>query len=177
MKEITEKLPHEIVESESFKIIHAQVESFLDLVGTQASENSSPFPSEPTYEQHNHSDKIIESNSKEDHRTEDRVNDVKDISQNADGTPREDNGASVSHTKGTSQSSMENGSTTSPVCELEGKKEVIEQFEPGVYVTLIQLANGTKIFKRVRFRYVIKYVISLAFYLRIFNHSNIDICS
>ncbi|KAJ0792979.1 putative brevis radix (BRX) domain-containing protein [Helianthus annuus] len=34
------------------------------------------------------------------------------------------------------------------------KKEVIEQFEPGVYVTLIQLSNGTKIFKRVRFRYM-----------------------
>lgn len=31
-------------------------------------------------------------------------------------------------------------------------KEVIEQFEPGVYITAILLQDGTKIFKRVRFR-------------------------
>jgi hypothetical protein len=31
--------------------------------------------------------------------------------------------------------------------------QLIEQFEPGVYVTLIQLKDGTKVFKRVRFRY------------------------
>lgn len=34
-----------------------------------------------------------------------------------------------------------------------GEVQLIEQFEPGVYVTLIQLKDGTKVFKRVRFRY------------------------
>ncbi|EPS62718.1 hypothetical protein M569_12070, partial [Genlisea aurea] len=33
----------------------------------------------------------------------------------------------------------------------EGCKEVIEQFEPGVYVTVLLLSDGEKIFKRVRF--------------------------
>ncbi|XP_062180342.1 PH, RCC1 and FYVE domains-containing protein 1-like [Phragmites australis] len=32
-----------------------------------------------------------------------------------------------------------------------GEVQLIEQFEPGVYVTLIQLKDGTKVFKRVRF--------------------------
>ena len=34
-----------------------------------------------------------------------------------------------------------------------GEVQLIEQFEPGVYVTLIQLKDGTKVFKLVRFRY------------------------
>ncbi|XP_072961437.1 PH, RCC1 and FYVE domains-containing protein 1-like isoform X2 [Typha angustifolia] len=32
-----------------------------------------------------------------------------------------------------------------------GEVQLIEQFEPGVYVTLVQLRDGTKVFKRVRF--------------------------
>lgn len=32
-----------------------------------------------------------------------------------------------------------------------GEVQLIEQFEPGVYVTLIQMRDGTKVFKRVRF--------------------------
>uniref|UniRef100_A0A0A9GZP7 BRX domain-containing protein n=1 Tax=Arundo donax TaxID=35708 RepID=A0A0A9GZP7_ARUDO len=32
-----------------------------------------------------------------------------------------------------------------------GEVQLIEQFEPGVYVTLIQLKDGTEVFKRVRF--------------------------
>lgn len=34
---------------------------------------------------------------------------------------------------------------------IEGARESIEQFEPGVYVTFIQLCNGSKVFRRVRF--------------------------
>lgn len=33
-----------------------------------------------------------------------------------------------------------------------GEAELTEQFEPGVYITYIQLSSGIKIFKRVRFR-------------------------
>ncbi|KAK9724307.1 hypothetical protein RND81_05G062700 [Saponaria officinalis] len=33
----------------------------------------------------------------------------------------------------------------------EGSRESIEQFEPGVYVTFVQLRNGSKVFRRVRF--------------------------
>jgi len=35
----------------------------------------------------------------------------------------------------------------------EGERSVIEQFESGVYVTLVVLPSGYKVFKRIRFRY------------------------
>ncbi|KAL5711856.1 hypothetical protein ACHQM5_014086 [Ranunculus cassubicifolius] len=38
-----------------------------------------------------------------------------------------------------------------PSVRNDGQQQIIEQFEPGVYVTLVQLQNGTKLFKRVRF--------------------------
>uniref|UniRef100_A0A0A9CB76 Uncharacterized protein n=1 Tax=Arundo donax TaxID=35708 RepID=A0A0A9CB76_ARUDO len=38
-----------------------------------------------------------------------------------------------------------------PKYSTHGEVQLIEQFEPGVYVTLIQLRDGTKVFKRVRF--------------------------
>lgn len=39
-------------------------------------------------------------------------------------------------------------------CVGEETKEVVEQFEPGVYVTLVEFPNGTRKFKRVKFRYI-----------------------
>lgn len=54
---------------------------------------------------------------------------------------------------------MENSSRANgdlaPKLGTHGEVQLIEQFEPGVYVTLIQLRDGTKVFKRVRFRYPI----------------------
>ncbi|CAN6341219.1 unnamed protein product [Urochloa humidicola] len=50
---------------------------------------------------------------------------------------------------------MENNSRANgdfaPKLGTHGEVQLIEQFEPGVYVTLIQLRDGTKVFKRVRF--------------------------
>ncbi|KAJ1263895.1 hypothetical protein BS78_09G221200 [Paspalum vaginatum] len=50
---------------------------------------------------------------------------------------------------------MENSSKANgdfaPKLGTHGEVQLIEQFEPGVYVTLIQLRDGTKVFKRVRF--------------------------
>lgn len=70
-----------------------------------------------------------------------------------EGAAHESNGSSVSNKDGGVQSSTGSGSKSKPA-PADGRKEVIEQFEPGVYVTLIQLGNGTKIFKRVKFRYI-----------------------
>ncbi|KAH6816288.1 Regulator of chromosome condensation family protein [Perilla frutescens var. frutescens] len=145
MKEITNKLPPEISESESFKSLQAQIESLLEIIRLQASEDNSTIP-----EYQNHSDKTtlhIISNYKED----DLNTAVQDMLQIVGRAATEANGSSVSFAKATHQSSSENGSGTQESAKMEGQKEVIEQFEPGVYVTLIQLANGTKIFKRVRF--------------------------
>lgn len=50
---------------------------------------------------------------------------------------------------------MENNSRAqadfAPRYGTHGEVQLIEQFEPGVYVTLMQLRDGTKVFKRVRF--------------------------
>ncbi|KAL0349033.1 UNVERIFIED_CONTAM: PH, RCC1 and FYVE domains-containing protein 1 [Sesamum angustifolium] len=135
LKEITDKLPPETSESESLKSSHAQVESFLESFRAQVSEDNAAFPSGATNEQQNHFHSVV----------------VQDMSQNTDGAPRENNGTFVSHAKASNPSSTENGSATSQSEKVEGQKEVIEQFEPGVYVTVVPLPNGTKIFKRVRF--------------------------
>lgn len=56
----------------------------------------------------------------------------------------------------TAQQNAENSSKVpidfAPKYGSQGEVQLIEQFEPGVYVTLIQLRDGTKVFKRVRFR-------------------------
>ncbi|CAA2975577.1 PH, RCC1 and FYVE domains-containing 1-like [Olea europaea subsp. europaea] len=133
LNEITDKMPPEICESESFKEMHSQIEAFLDTIQTQASEDSSAMPPESTLEDHNDAAQI------------------QDTSQSVDGTQQESSGSSVSDTKGVNHPSTEGVSGMPEAARREGRKEVIEQFEPGVYVTLILLADGTKIFKRVRF--------------------------
>ncbi|XP_050371988.1 PH, RCC1 and FYVE domains-containing protein 1-like [Argentina anserina] len=74
-------------------------------------------------------DKSSESSKREDNRVDDHVVSV---------DPQ-----SIS---GSSSKSHESSATRT-----EGQKEVIEQFEAGVYVTLIQLPNGARAFKRVKF--------------------------
>lgn len=120
---MTEKLPSDISERETIFSLNAQVESFLNTVEAQASED---------YSQSNQPDRISSASMS---------------ANNLDGTPQENDG--------TSHSFAEGGSRPSRVSSM-GRKEIIEQFEPGIYVTLIQLSNGTKIFKRVRFRYLQK---------------------
>jgi hypothetical protein len=57
-----------------------------------------------------------------------------------------------------------------------GEVQLIEQFEPGVYVTLMQLRDGTKVFKRVRFRYSITTPITVFFiHLNLIDSSTISL--
>lgn len=58
--------------------------------------------------------------------------------------------ATSSH--GVETSSRSSGNST-PRYSSHGEVQLIEQFEPGVYVTVAQLQDGTKVFKQVRFRY------------------------
>ncbi|RWV83148.1 hypothetical protein GW17_00055284, partial [Ensete ventricosum] len=53
----------------------------------------------------------------------------------------------------TSQHSIDNGLKSPPSSRqsTDGEAELVEQFEPGVYITFIQLRNSIKMFKRVRF--------------------------
>lgn len=52
-----------------------------------------------------------------------------------------------------SQSRPEGGPGTPDAAKTEERREVVEQFERGVYVTLLLLPNGNKFFKRIKFRY------------------------
>lgn len=135
MKEITNKLPPEISGNESFKSLHAQIASLLEIIRMQAAEDNSTLPG---YQNHSNLSTGFQDMSQ----------------QNVGRNSTDTNGSGVSYAKATNQSSSENGSVHMEATRTEGQKEVIEQFEPGVYVTCIQLANGTKIFKRVKFRYV-----------------------
>ncbi|CAH9068759.1 unnamed protein product [Cuscuta epithymum] len=131
LKEMTEKLPPDIAETVSLNSIQTQVESFLDNVQSQASEERSS--STPTQE--------ASSNQAD-------VAGFSDTSNSVYGLPPQENNGSSN--QGVNSQSVVGG-TGSPKVASMGQREVIEQFEPGVYVTLLQLSNGTKIFKRVRF--------------------------
>ncbi|XP_075085997.1 PH, RCC1 and FYVE domains-containing protein 1-like [Nicotiana tabacum] len=150
LKEMTQELPPDISESSALKSIQTQVESFLNTFGNQASEDNTSLSSDMSYNQqkpthrNNLSSESVIRNDQWD------AAGVQETSHNVDGTIRENHGQSASETRGVHQSSAESVSG-SPKAQREGQKEVIEQFEPGVYVTLLQLTNGTKIFKRVRF--------------------------
>ncbi|KAL3507632.1 hypothetical protein ACH5RR_033014 [Cinchona calisaya] len=143
LKEVTEKLPSEFSERETFKTMHAQVESFLEMAGPQEPGDESSLP--PQIDQ---TSSVSESAERHDKSVEDNVHSpgVQEIQHNIAETPRERRSSISDLREGVVQASAETASG-SP----EAAREVIEQFEPGVYVTLIQLSNGTKIFKRVKF--------------------------
>ncbi|XP_022760898.1 PH, RCC1 and FYVE domains-containing protein 1-like [Durio zibethinus] len=129
LKEITEKLPPEVAESETFRAMHTRAEAFLNTHGT--SEASSCLPAS------------LESSNVQDQRMEDNV-------ETATTVPSNDGGSS---TEAASQQSSENESRASEASAISrgGEKEIIEQFEPGVYITYVYHQNGGKIFRRVRF--------------------------
>ncbi|XWS53809.1 hypothetical protein CRYUN_Cryun10bG0032000 [Craigia yunnanensis] len=129
LKEITEKLPPEISESETFRAMHTQAEAFLNTHGTSEASSSPPAS--------------LESSHMQDQRVEDNVDAAATVPSNDTGTSRE----------AAPQQSSENESRSSEASAIRGggEKEIIEQFEPGVYITYVHHRNGGKIFRRVRF--------------------------
>ncbi|KAG5560348.1 hypothetical protein RHGRI_003597 [Rhododendron griersonianum] len=127
--------------------INDQFETFFLSTNRDAvSESHSSLPADLAFDQRN------ESANRQYHRTEDNldVTGVSDPSQNGEDTPRHSNRSSNIR-EALHLESNESATRSPKTPKTEGQREVIEQFEPGVYVTLIQLQNGTKIFKRVRF--------------------------
>lgn len=134
LKVITEKLPPEDSDNEILNSLYARAEDFLDTT------NATPEISSFQYAA----------------RVTDRSHERKNIHPDSDRP-------SVSSTReDEAQPSSEDGSKSheSSATKIERGKEVIEQFEPGVYVTLVQLRNGTRIFRRVKFRYLTKILVS-----------------
>lgn len=124
MKEFAEKLPPEVTDNENLKSLHAQAEDFIN---TNSGKSSLELDQQCAADK---SSLIVESSRMEENRVEDQV-------ESAD--PQTSSGSS-------------SRSPESSTARTEGQREVIEQFEPGVYVTLLQLPNGAKVFQRVKFR-------------------------
>ncbi|PIA45387.1 hypothetical protein AQUCO_01700735v1 [Aquilegia coerulea] len=129
LKDMSGKLPPEVYDSEDFKTMHTKLESFF---GTEESDVSEVYSSLP---------KVCSKPEKLDMLDTSDTTVVADLPQ-----------SSRSQESGSHQS-IEHGSGTprDSTVRSEAQREVIEQFEPGVYITLVQLPNGTKMFKRVKF--------------------------
>lgn len=156
LKEVIEKLPPEISEGETFKAMYARAEAFLNMVETSKT-SSLPTSQEKANNltaPNNGSTPLLDDSSK---RIEDNVDasGMKDLTQENVNNLLESKKTSANTREAVSQSSENGSRSPAPSTPTtEGEKQVIEQFEPGVYVTLVVLSNGAKIFKRVRFRYL-----------------------
>ncbi|KAK6265652.1 hypothetical protein QUC31_016489 [Theobroma cacao] len=161
LKEITETLPPEILESETFRAMHTQAEAFLHSHGT--SEAAASLPAS------------LESSHMQDQRVEDNVDTAATV-------PSNDSGSSITREAAPQQSSqiesssleaapqqisqiesssseaapqqssqIESRSSEASAIRGGGENELTEQFEPGVYITFFYDPNGGKVFGRVRF--------------------------
>jgi len=149
-----EKLPPEALEGENWKTILTGAEEFLR--NNLESEIPSIYPS-PNFQQqnvpnsldsNNNSSKLQEQNN-ETGGVESSSRDEGNVLQESNSSSLSNNEASMSSQNSLNYSKSHGSSRSTK----EGETQLTEQFEPGVYVTLIVKANGVKVFKRVRFRY------------------------
>ncbi|KAI3700526.1 hypothetical protein L2E82_45157 [Cichorium intybus] len=158
LNELTEKLPPEISDDETFKALTHKVNSYINTYGSDTSSSCSCLQSDQPEQSCTASEvtgkkylKIDENEDLEEpNKSTQNVDGSQDASQNADISPQ-DNGESSTTNDTASRKSTEGSSRIHKHARSEGVNEVIEQYEPGVYVTLLQLPDGTKMFKRVRF--------------------------
>lgn len=142
LKEMKEKLPPEISDSETFKAMNAQAESLLNNSG-----NEDSLPPELMTDRQYMLQKSASVSASRNNRQ------YHSMEHNVDGVSGQDTTHNAYGTREAAPQSGESSSSRS-LSRSEGPKEVIEQFEPGVFVTLMSFPSGTKIFKRVRFRYL-----------------------
>ncbi|XP_031377884.1 PH, RCC1 and FYVE domains-containing protein 1-like isoform X2 [Punica granatum] len=136
LKETAEKLPAVGEEKETFNSLRAQLESILNSAGAAS---YSSFPSSQEVDQHGSPQSTV---STEDHHADaiSRTGSQENISLSS---PSIQEGASQHHS-GSRHKHVSSSSSN-------GVTQVIEQFEPGVYITLDLLPNGIKTFHRVKF--------------------------
>ncbi|KAI5580375.1 hypothetical protein BDE02_08G151600 [Populus trichocarpa] len=156
LKEMMQQLPPEGRETDTLKAIDSKIEAFLEKI--RASESSSLPESVGSDYQNASASSPLTSDSSNllEKRMEGQTDTVRATAMSrTDGSvPEESSRSSVSHlTEAVPRESSENESRTptASIKRTESQKEIIEQFEPGVYVTVILRPNGVKIFKRVKF--------------------------
>lgn len=147
LKTVAEKMPPEDSNAEILRSLYDRAEDFLDTTGHDTSESSS-FQAGVDRHHRNislHSKKphIMQSHGSGDHSNSGHSSGHSHHHHNPDSP-------SASSTRDDDGHPSSEDSSTTP--RNEKGKEVIEQFEPGVYVTLILLQNSTKVFRRVKFR-------------------------
>lgn len=155
MSEVTENLPPEIPGSETLKVIHAQAQNLLK----ENLEFESSF--QPSFEsEQQRAPDIPASDSESSNLQKQRLegnNEVSEVVRSTNGGDDRQESSSSSYlstnavSPPNSENSIRSQESSRPV--REGETSVIEQFERGVYITAIVIADGSKIFKRVRFRY------------------------
>lgn len=150
-----EKLPPEFPGSENLREIHAHAQYLLK---ENVEFESSSFRPSFESEQQNTPD-IPASGSDSSNLQKQRLEENEEVSEplpsiDGENGVQESISSYISST-GVSLPSLENSSRSPESYRptREGETSIIEQFEHGVYVTLIVIPGGGKVFKRVRFRY------------------------
>ncbi|MFS7926186.1 putative brevis radix (BRX) domain-containing protein [Helianthus anomalus] len=131
LNELTEKLPPKISNNETFKDLIDKAKYYINTHGSDT-----PLQSDQPEE--NSSELTRKKYHKIKGNEDDEINKSTQDVDGAQGMSQNDENAGVAPQENTESSS-------------NNAKEVIEQFEPGVYVTVLLHPDGTKIFKRVRF--------------------------
>lgn len=146
---MVEKLPPEASDSENWKTILTGAEDFLRV--NSESEMPSISPSDNSLQQNapNKLDSNDSSSKLQDENSE--TEGVESSSRDEGNVLQESNNSYLSNNE--ASMSLQNSLREPSRSMREGETQVIEQFEPGVYVTLIVKPNGIRTFKRVRFRY------------------------
>lgn len=139
MRELKEKLPPEVSKCEAFESMNSQAEAYLN--ASEASETSLPTTMRMVQQ-----DTTLSSDT--------RDQNIEEQSSSNGGTMMSQETSIIAETTSQSMDSPRLPTEASSSSKSSGGKELIEQFEPGVYVTYVLHKNGGKIFRRVRFRYI-----------------------
>ncbi|KAI6694119.1 hypothetical protein NL676_021829 [Syzygium grande] len=138
LKDIMENLQPESHNNEKFNTLYAQVETFLNTDTMPESSRSSSVNVDNDRNQLSVDQAHIVG-----------VNDS--LTDNQTGTNEDTGGSSMQGAIPQQNTEIGSNSNSSSVMRKDGLSQVIEQFEPGVYITVDALPNGVKAFKRVRF--------------------------
>ncbi|CAJ1810137.1 unnamed protein product [Sphenostylis stenocarpa] len=154
LKEMTGKLPPEVLDDENWKTMLAGAEDFL----RENSESETPCISSSMKSRQQKVPNRLDSNGNSSKLRAHKIGENNEIERagsllkdegnvESNNSSSSNNEASMSSQHSVNDSKSQDSSRPSK----EGESQVIEQFEPGVYVTLIVKSSGVKVFKRVRF--------------------------
>ncbi|XP_023634245.1 PH, RCC1 and FYVE domains-containing protein 1 [Capsella rubella] len=121
LRELKEKLPPEVSRCEAFESMNSQAEAYLN--ASEASESSLPTTS-----------------GQQEPNPSANTRNQEEQPSSSGGSMRSQEPSNMAETSSEASSPSKSGG-----------KELIEQYEPGVYVTYVLHKNGGKIFRRVRF--------------------------